>query len=203
MKNLIKDFLKNKSWIELAFRDIHISVEHPIDVVYSFGYKTRIGKLYKTGFHVYPGNSSDLESSLPFGNILKNLCRLYKTAQHSVQFAPRYWMQILPTHAANNAVEIARKWNTDQSRVGCQEPPEHCQNSRPPSTISQTGTGTASPIFSKIILINFLCLLWTSWWASNKTDGKRYALPPPQSGQCPFELLVYFPRGKFQKEENH
>ena len=73
----------------MAFRDIHISVEHPIDVVYSFGYKTRIGKLYKTGFHVYPGNSSDLESSLPFGNILKNLymyyIKLHSTRSNSLQ----------------------------------------------------------------------------------------------------------------------
>ena len=34
-----------------------------------------------------------------------------------------------------------------------------------------------------------------NWWEKIRR--------PPQSGQCPFELLVYFPWGKFQREENH
>ena len=167
--------------------------------------KWKVQALLGTPLHIcedYPGKTSDLESSLPSGNILKRICadyiKLDSTRSNSLQdIECKSWQLTQQT------MQLKLLENETQSRVGCQEPPEHCQNSRPPSTISQTGTGTASPIFSKIILINFLCLLWTSWWASNKTDGKRYALPPPQSGQCPFELLVYFPRGKFQKEENH
>ena len=107
MKNLIKDFLKNKSWIELAFRDIHISVEHPIDVVYSFGYKTRIVIWKVQALLGTPLNICEDYIKLDFTFILEKLVIwkvhsllgkslkefvhvLYKTAQHSVQFAPRY-----------------------------------------------------------------------------------------------------------------